>query len=170
MSIRLTPLHLLGSNRSLLFGTNTTLPSCHSSKFKLSFQNSRMKLKWTFRFSGDMALKTLGGTTFSPGSLSLVRSFTSSVNYFQEVGKSSSFKTSREFMLFKTLLLILFLLFNIFPKCFANTLALSLPFQQGLLREASFEIVLEMCDELSPFCTEYICFPKHPWDWTTSFE
>ena len=125
MSIRLTPLHLLGSDRSPLFGTSTTWPSCYSSKSKLSFQNSKMKLKWTFRLSGDMALKALGGTPFSPGDLSLVIAFIASVNYFQEGGTSSFFITSREFMLFKTLLLVLFLLFNTFPKCFGNTLALS---------------------------------------------
>ena len=72
-----------------------------------------------------MSLKALGGTPFSPGDLSLVRSSTASVNYFQEGGTSSLFITSREFMLLRSLLLILFLLFNTFPKCFANTLALS---------------------------------------------
>ena len=72
-----------------------------------------------------MALKALGGTPFSPVDLSLVRSFTASVNSFQEVGTSSLFITPREFMLFRTLFLILFLLFNTFPKFFANNLALS---------------------------------------------
>ena len=122
MSIRLNPIHLLGSERSPIFGTGTTWPSCHSSESKLSFQNSRMKLKWTFRFFGDMALKALGGTPFSPGDLSLVRSFTASTNSFQEGGNYSLYITSRESMLFKTLLLIIFLLFNNFPKYLQNTL------------------------------------------------
>ena len=122
-NISLGPLHLLGSDRSPLFGTGTNWPSCHYSKSMLSFQNPRMKLKWTFRLSGYIALKALGGTPFSPGALSLVRSFTAYVKYFQEGGTSSLFITSPEFVLFKTLLLILFLLFNTFPKCFANTLA-----------------------------------------------
>ena len=59
MSIRLTPLHLLGSKMSPFFGTGTTWTSFHYSNSKLSFQNSRMKLKWTFRFFGEMALKAL---------------------------------------------------------------------------------------------------------------
>ena len=122
-----------------------------------------MKLKWTSRFSGDMALKALGGTLFSPGALLLVRYFTASVNSFQEGGTSSLFITSREFILFKTLLLILFLLFNTFQSVLQILWHDLHPFQQGLSREASFEIFLDMCDELSPLCTEFICFTKHHW-------
>ena len=125
ISTRLTPLHCLRSERSPIFSTGTTWPSRHSSKSKFSFQNSRMKLKWTFRFFGDMTLKAWVGTPFKPGALLLVISFTASLNYFQEGGASSSYITSSEFMLFKTFLWILFLLFYNFPKCFANTLALS---------------------------------------------
>ena len=122
MSIRLTHLHLLWSDGSPLFGTGTIWPSCHSSKSMLSFQNSRMKLKWTFRFSGDIALEALGDTPFSPGALLLVRYFTASVNYFQEVGTSSSFVTSREFMLFRTLLLIYLLSFTLKSTTYALAL------------------------------------------------
>ena len=72
-----------------------------------------------------MDFKALGGTPFRPGALSLVKPFTAYVNSFQEVGMYSSYITSHESMSFITLLLILFLLFNTFPKCFTKTLTLS---------------------------------------------
>ena len=63
-----------------------------------------MKLKRTFRFFEDMALKALGGTPFRPGSLSLVKSFTDSLNYFYKGGTYSSDITPHESMSFRTLL------------------------------------------------------------------
>ena len=170
MYIRLNPLHLLGSERSVLFGTGTTWPLCHSSKSMLSFQNSIMKLKWTFRFFGDMSLKALGGTMFRLGDLLWVRSFTDYMNYFQEGGTSSSYITSREFMLF----IFLCKYSSCYSTLFQNVLRtlrhyLRL-FQKGLPREAPFELVLEMCDDLYTLCIDFVCSTKHYWGWTTYCE
>ena len=43
-------------------------------------------------------------------------------------------------------------------------------FQKGLPREASFELVLEMCDDLYTLCIDFVCFTKHSWGWTTYCE
>ena len=62
MSIRFIPLHLFGSERSPILGTVTTCPSCHLMKSSLSSQKFITKSnKWS-KFSGVVALKSLGST------------------------------------------------------------------------------------------------------------
>ena len=98
MSMRSTPPHLFGLERSPLFGTGTTWPSCHSTKSSLSSQNFRMNSNRWSKFSAVIALKALGGTTFNLGALLLVRSTTTMMNSAHSGGGSSSCIASRRLM------------------------------------------------------------------------
>ena len=89
ISIRFTPLHLLGSDRSPFLGAGTTWPSCHSSKYTLSSHNSVMRSKWWRKFSSDIELKAFGGTPLRPGDLSLVNSWMALMNSVYKGGRQS---------------------------------------------------------------------------------
>ena len=70
MSIRVTPLHLLGSKVSPFLGTGNTWPSFNLSKSDWLFQNWLYNSRSQERFASLSALNALGGTPFSPGALS----------------------------------------------------------------------------------------------------
>ena len=72
MSIRVIPRHLLGSDRSPLFGTGKIWPSCHSSNSVSSSQYLLNKSRRCVRLSSLNALKAFGGTLLIPGALSFV--------------------------------------------------------------------------------------------------
>ena len=98
ISIWLTPLNLLVSDRSPLFGTRNTWPSYHSSKSTVSSQNSVMKSKWCLRFSYNIDLKAFDGTPLSPGYLLLVNSLVEQMKSDYEGGTPSSLIPSRKSM------------------------------------------------------------------------
>ena len=70
MSIRVTPLHLVGSVVLPFLGTGTTWPLFHSSKSAWLCQNWLQNIRIQERFSLSSYLNELGGTPFSTGALS----------------------------------------------------------------------------------------------------
>ena len=89
MSTRFTPLHFLGSERSPIFGTWITCPSCNSTLSSISSHNSRIKMKWWRRLVSDIVLKASGGTLLGHGALSFVSLATVFINS-SHVGTLSS--------------------------------------------------------------------------------
>ena len=132
ISIRLNPLHLLGSYRSTILGIGKTWPSCHSLKSTLYSQNSVSKSKWWHKFYYDIDLKAFGGTPLILGALSLVNSWMARMNSVHEGVTSSSPITSRKCMSFITILSVGLWLLSTFLKWLANTLIFSSSFSARL--------------------------------------
>ena len=86
MSIRVTPIHLLGSVVSTFLGTGTTWPSCYSSKSDWLCQNWLYNSRIQERFASSSALNALGGTPFSPGALSFASFVVAFVIFSHEMG------------------------------------------------------------------------------------
>ena len=86
MSIRVTQSHLLGLDRSPLFGTGMIWLLCHSSKSVSSHQYLLNKFRRWVTMSVLSALKTFGGTLFYPGALLFTNFVTSSFSSSHEMG------------------------------------------------------------------------------------
>ena len=86
MSVRVTPQHFLGSDKSPIFGNGTIWPLCHSSKSVSSSQYLLKKYRRLFRLSLLSDLEVFGGTLFSTGVLSFVDFITASFSSSHDMG------------------------------------------------------------------------------------
>ena len=86
MSIRVTPLHFLGSHKSPFFGTGTIWTSCHSSNSVFSSQYLLNKSRMWVRLSLLRALKSFVGTLFSPCTLLFVNFITDDYSSSHDMG------------------------------------------------------------------------------------
>ena len=86
MSVRVTPQHFLGSDKSPIFGNGTIWPLCHSSKSVSSSQYLLKKSGGLVRLTSLSAFKEFCGTLFSPVALLFVKNFTSAFSSSHYMG------------------------------------------------------------------------------------
>ena len=90
MSISVTPRHLSGLERSPLFGTGTSCPSCHSEKSASPSQYWLKKVRRCARFALLSDLNAFGGTLLSPVALSFASFEIAVLSYAHEIGLFNS--------------------------------------------------------------------------------
>ena len=86
MSTSVTQHHLFGSERSPLFVTDTSCPSCHSAKSASTLQYWLKNVSGCCRFWSLNDLNAFGGTLLIPGALLFVNFDISVLSYAYVIG------------------------------------------------------------------------------------